>query len=119
MKELHRKQVCQLTFSLTRLIYEFSREEYLIILPILPSEQLKRLISWLPYARIILTDKNIHVWAYLTIEIVQWLSEELELKMNPGILQDYSPQPDFLWFDQKSLHWIPPLILTEKRRSVT
>ena len=79
----------------------------------MPFERLKRLISWLPYARIIFTDKNIYLLAYLTIEIAQWLSEELGLYVLSVTPHYYSPQPDFTWFDQESLHWLPPLILTE------
>ncbi|MHA2247680.1 MAG: hypothetical protein ACXADY_22215 [Candidatus Hodarchaeales archaeon] len=111
MKELLQKQVFQLTFYLTGLIYEFSRADYIIILPIMPFEELKRLISWLPYARIIFTDKNIFLVAYLTIKIAQWLSEELGLHVLSVTPHYYSPQPDFAWFDQKSLNWLPPLIL--------
>lgn len=45
LKELYQKRVYQLTFFLNRLIYEFSREFYLIILPIMHFEQLIRLVS--------------------------------------------------------------------------
>jgi hypothetical protein len=113
LKELYQQGIYQLTFYLNRLIYEFSLNNNLIQLPLMPFNQIKRLVTWLPYSRVTYTDKNIQIWTYLPKEVKKWLKKELRLKIAPVALHISNPNPEVSWFDSESLHWNIPQVLQE------
>lgn len=116
LKDLHQRGIYQLTFFLNRLIYEFSKEEYMLNLPNMPFDRLKRLLSWLPYSRTVFTSTNIHIWTYSTIETIKWLKKELGLKCTLVTIHYSKPQPKFKWFNQDTLQWNTPQVFLQKKK---
>ncbi len=111
IKELHRFQVVNVGFFCQRLILNFSPDQYWIKLPLIPLNQLLRLLEWLPYTHIYFTKTNIHIWAYLTSKISEWLRTDLKWEVMPIILNHIPLTLKISWFDENSLQWKTPHIL--------
>ncbi|MFX0172859.1 MAG: hypothetical protein ACFE9L_13160 [Candidatus Hodarchaeota archaeon] len=111
LSDLIRNHVCQPTFFLTRLIYDFSLDFYLITLPLMQLKQLAHVLTWLPYGHFIFTETNIYIWAFLTPEIVQWMRTDLEWSVLAVSSHLYSKQLDLSWFNEDTNQWRAPLVL--------
>lgn len=90
LKELFHLNVVQITFFPSRMINEFSLNDYWIIIPLIPYKQLLRLLYWLPTAYLIYTSEGIHLWTRLTLNLAEWLKEELNRSIQE-IYQQSSP----------------------------
>lgn len=111
LKDLNDINVCQLTFYPNRLLFEFSLDQYWINLPLIPFNQLSRLLKWLPYTRLSFTETGIHIWSFLTSEITDFLNTKLDWIVRP-IIHYHDPMGlNFKWFNPKGLHWLLPKIL--------
>lgn len=78
LKELIQRNVIQIGFYSNSLLREFSSEYYWIQLPHMPFNQLVRLLEWLPQCFTLFTEKRIHLWTYLTSELMNWIRNDLK-----------------------------------------
>lgn len=116
LEEICLRKIVQISFISTRLIYEFSLDNYWIKLPKMPLNQLSRLLAWIPFCRLYFAEKNIFIWSYLTQELAQWLSTDLEWTVM-RIIENHTPLSfSFNWYTSKSQQWKTPLILTTERQ---
>ncbi|MFX0181473.1 MAG: hypothetical protein ACFE95_00225 [Candidatus Hodarchaeota archaeon] len=111
LKLLFKRGVLNLAFSPNRLINEFSLDFYWIKIPPISSEQLTRLLPFLPYAHIIFTQSNNFMWAYLTARLAKWFNEKLDWMTIPIQLGHIRLNPEISWYDSNKNQWKPPLIL--------
>ncbi len=110
-KELDYFQVVNAGFFCQRLILNFSPDQYWIKLPLIPLDQLLRLLEWLPYTHIYFTKINIYIWAYLTPKFAEWMRNDLGWEVMPIILNHSPLSLKISWFDEDSLQWKIPQIL--------
>ncbi|MHA2238353.1 MAG: hypothetical protein ACXAB2_08315 [Candidatus Hodarchaeales archaeon] len=83
LKLLHTNNVIQAGFIPYRLIYEYSLDSYWLILPELSENQLKNLLSMIPYCEIYNIDDSILIWTRLMDYQVDWIQNELKWEIFP------------------------------------
>ena len=83
LKLLYSNKVVHVGFIPYRLIYEFSIDEYWLQLPELSENQLKKLLSVIPYCEIYNIEKSILIWTRLMGYQVDWIRNELKWDVLP------------------------------------
>jgi len=83
LKQLYSNKVVHVGFIPYRLIYEFSIDTYWLQLPELSENQLKNLLSAIPYCEIYSIDKSILIWTRLMEYQVDWIRKELKWDIFP------------------------------------
>jgi hypothetical protein len=113
LKELHEKKLWSISFYSNRLFLEFSPNCYWIKMPLMPLDQLSRLLITLPYTLLFFTKTQTNIWTSLPPELAQWMTKEFETWSVIPILEKYYPFVfDSNWFDSESLEWKIPLVLS-------
>jgi hypothetical protein len=112
VKYLYEKRVCMLAFDSPRMYYAYSPTFFEIHYPISSLDNLRQVISWLPYARIFISEKSIFLWAFLTSGAIELLKNEGECRIRQIISYHYPQSTQLSWYDSNKLTWIPPVILT-------
>lgn len=112
LKQLTYNKVANITFIPWRLVYEFSLDLYIIILPKISQSQLKRFLILLPFSDIYITETSIIIWTRLTQNFAQWIQEQPNWTIKDVILANYPLDLSFEWFDEETLQWNLPNILT-------
>jgi hypothetical protein len=111
LKYLYTKGVIQTMFIPWRLVYDYSFDLYMIILPRMPLNQLKPLLRLMPYAEIYELEDMLCLRGYLSPELIQNVSQAVNWPIHP-IRFIHSPKaPNFTWFEKQHQLWRPPKIL--------
>ncbi|MHA2226764.1 MAG: hypothetical protein ACXAC8_16245 [Candidatus Hodarchaeales archaeon] len=110
-KELYQHKVVIPTVAFRQLLEDYSMDEYWVILPRLPLNQLKRLLICLPRINCYQTKDNYYLNGYLTSELATVLQElNWEIIESVGHHTSVIP-PTMQEFDEKDNRWIIPKIL--------
>ncbi|MFX0124556.1 MAG: hypothetical protein ACFFAE_13070 [Candidatus Hodarchaeota archaeon] len=111
LNELYLQKTLQVSFFSLGLIYEFSLDNYWIKLPKIPLNQLSRLLAWIPFSRLYFAEKDIYIWTYLTPELAQWMSTDLEWSIMQ-IIEDHNPRSFVTdWYAHETHQWKTPDVL--------
>jgi hypothetical protein len=111
LQDLHRKKIVHVGFHSDRLAYEFSLDSYWITLPFMSRDQLSRLLVWLPYAQILVSETKIHLWTVLTTKLKKWLKEDLKWKIEEVIPVHRRLTRSKNWYNFKEEEWKTPQAL--------
>lgn len=75
------------------------------------SNEVKHLVSWIPYIRSFDTEKFTFLWAYLTPKMAWWIKNELRWSVRQIVPYYYSIHPHFDWFNFEKCIWKKPHFL--------
>jgi hypothetical protein len=110
LKFLHSKNVLNVNFVPWRLVYEFSLNQYWIIIPKKPISKLKSILEYIPFCEVYLTENSVCIWAHLTEELIVWIERELQGETYLTIQTKYPIAPQFTWVDIENKKWQTPAI---------
>lgn len=113
LSDLVINQTFQVSFIIDRLINESSLDIYSIEIPMMPFKQLNLFLNMIPFAYLFYTESKIYIWAYLNPKEVDWISKQLNWKINKVHLEKSFLPLDREWFDFKNLAWYQPKILNQ------
>jgi hypothetical protein len=114
LKQLNYNNNLNIDWIPLRLVYEFSLDYYWIITPKFPLPQLTRFLEILPYSVVHLAEDQIILFAYLTPQLAQWMSEDLNWEIH-FISRLFSPvNLHYEWFNEDKMQWETPLFLRKR-----
>ncbi|MFX0087709.1 MAG: hypothetical protein ACFFAU_18810, partial [Candidatus Hodarchaeota archaeon] len=111
LKTLHQNNVIQLNLMYTRLILEYSIDQYLIKIPVMDLRQLSRLLAFIPWSELFLTSKNILIMAFLPNYFSQWMKEDLNWSVKVISEANIPISPKISWFNPEINQWYIPHLL--------
>ncbi|MFX0125416.1 MAG: hypothetical protein ACFFAE_17480 [Candidatus Hodarchaeota archaeon] len=111
LKQLYYNQVVQIGFVPLRLVFEFSLDEYCVILPKITLFQLKRFLDLIPFSEIDFTENFFYIWARLTPKLAQWIESELKWPIIPIRRIIFPQNPESSYYNPSKLQWRTPNIL--------
>ena len=111
LKQLNYNNNLNIDWIPLRLVYEFSLDYYWIIIPKIPLPRLTRFLEILPYSVVHLAEDQIILYAYLTPQLAQWMSEDLNWEIH-FVSRLFSPSNlHYEWFNEDRMQWKTPLFL--------
>ena len=113
LKKLFEKNVLFLDFNPVRLRDEYSLDVYWIEAPKISLYQLKRFLQLVPYARTAITKNHCYIRTHLSDHMVHRITKDLQWKIYPLLPAHNVHQRNTGMFNEKSVSWRSPKILTE------
>jgi len=112
LRKLFEKEALFLDFNPSRLQDEYSLDTYWIETPKISLYQLKRFLKLVPDARTVFTDKKCYIRTHLSDYMMQRIIKDLHWTIYPLLPAHNIIQRNVNMFDEKSLSWNIPKILT-------
>ncbi len=113
LKKLFNRKVLFLDFNATRLRDEYSLDIYWIETLKLSLYQLKKLLDLVPDARIVFTENKSYIRTHLSNHMVQRITRDLDWTIYPILPAHNITQRNINMFNEKSVSWRIPRILTD------
>ncbi|WP_455464112.1 hypothetical protein [Candidatus Hodarchaeum mangrovi] len=115
LKTLYDEKILSIWFMVNRLRIDYSPDEFILILPLMSTQQLTWLLDLLPYAQIGRTDQSCIITTVLNPQmkaLVEQLIQDYRVKWEIfSVLPEHSPvPPQFDWFNPTGRKWKPPLL---------
>ncbi len=117
LKTLHQEKVVQLNLIYTRLILEYSIDQYLVEIPFMPIEQLSRLLTFLPWTELFYTSRNILMITYLTAFSSEWMKKNLVWTVKNIIESNIPIPPKISWYDTENQQWNTPQLIRDLKKN--
>jgi len=111
LKQLIYNRVANISFTPWRLVYDFSLDLYVIILPRIPLIRVKHFLDFLPFSEMYITEASIIIWARLTKKLASWIEQQLKWDVKAVLRANYPLALNIEWFDEETLQWKTPNVL--------